>query len=694
MAEETQENTSELPSFFAPSAEETTSQSSQDKPLFKRFLYIFGGFWVLATFIYFQFFYGFSNLSALLPADFTAFLAGFFIFPIIIFLLSAFFYKVYTSARQNEVVEGSLRRFLQTNDENLLSKIINKALKTQISELNATLQFLSAQTDLLKTELNTKAADFESVSQTLKECFSNNLLQLEQDKSAYFDMCRQISQEAGKTAEVMANNSVVLTQNAKSVGEALNPLIDELMATAEHLKSILSGNREYIEQTKTDLDIFTQNARQNMENLSEMLSSQNAKLEKSFLQTADGCEDVYKRIDSGISHIENSLKTHKDLAAEQSRLIDKNSTFLDQKLGEYGKLINMEVAAMVERSSTLENNVKKQLKSFKEAAENIGNILDVADSNLEQKSGRTIQNIQKVINNLEKELSKLNSFADKTENKNAQMQAMAEKITTQMGALSEDLSLKVEDLKLRAVEAIDKFNEVSGTVEKNTLQLSETASVIEYRSQAGSDAILNSEKQISKSIHEFQIMKDELQDMGKNLDTATQKSAELFELISQNMEGYRQELSNHFEELENQKIRSEKHLAEFKDRYQNFGLSRFMDLSQSVLEKLENLSIDINRFFDDKSEDDLWKKFYNGDHAAFARHIAKYLDRKNIIKIRDSYEKNQDFHQLADSYLREFETLVKAAENSEASEKILAMLSGSDIGKVYYIISKALDKIN
>ena len=56
-----------------------------------------------------------------------------------------------------------------------------------------------------------------------------------------------------------------------------------------------------------------------------MLQVQTSKFEKAMLQTADSCENIYSKIDGGISHIENSLKTHKELASEQAALIDKNA---------------------------------------------------------------------------------------------------------------------------------------------------------------------------------------------------------------------------------------------------------------------------------------------------------------------------------------------------------------------------------
>ena len=97
----------------------------QPKPL-KKTLILFGLLWLLGVFIYLQFFYGWSGLSTLIPSDFVMFLGAFFVFPLIIVMLLMFITKIYSTLKQNEMVEKTLNRFLKTNDENLLSKIINK----------------------------------------------------------------------------------------------------------------------------------------------------------------------------------------------------------------------------------------------------------------------------------------------------------------------------------------------------------------------------------------------------------------------------------------------------------------------------------------------------------------------------------------------------------------------------------------
>ena len=128
--------------------------------------------------------------------------------------------------------------------------------------------------------------------------------------------------------------------------------------------------------------------------------------------------------------------------------------------------------------------------------------------------------------------------------------------------------------------------------------------------------------------------------------------------------------------------------------YQGIQAEAFLADAGSIIEKLETISVDINRIFNPKDEEDLWKKFYNGDTGVFVRYLSKNMDKKQILAIRSKYEKDGDFRLLVNSYIGEFEGLVARAKASERSGVLLAIVSGADIGKLYYVLAKTLDKLN
>ena len=69
------------------------------------------------------------------------------------------------------------------------------------------------------------------------------------------------------------------------------------------------------------------------------------------------------------------------------------------------------------------------------------------------------------------------------------------------------------------------------------------------------------------------------------------------------------------------------------------------------------------------------------------------MTKKEVVAIKEDYENKADFRIIVDKYIDDFNQLVTAARENERSNTLLAMISGSDIGKVYYILAKALGKI-
>ncbi|MBQ2811425.1 MAG: hypothetical protein IJF12_04565 [Alphaproteobacteria bacterium] len=678
-----------IPDFLQELPVQEINQTQQNLPhkssfLQKTFL-IVSACWFAFILLYIHFLLGWDSLSVILPSEFIKFLALSIIVLLLILLLISMVFKSYTFASQATL----LNKVLFSEDKNVFEQMINQALREQIDNLTKTASNISMQNEILKNELTTKAQDFENINSSLEKCFSQNMTTLSDNIKNMLSEYKT----AAQTAQDFSTKADELKNSAVNLSSQLNPLINETVSTADYLKNIISESKGFIENHLTDMQNF---ATTNQEYLQKMMLSfdeKTSKLEKTFLQTADNCEEIYKRLDSSISHIENSLKTHKQMAQEQSALIDKNSNYLDNKLGEYGKLISMEVEAMIERSSTLDTNVDNQVKCLSVAGQKIARILDDANNSLEEKSVNAMQTIEKTINKLENELSKLNEFIAKTENKNDEIKSAAEKITEKIGDLSLDLGLKVDDLKIRAVEAIDKFNEVNAVVKTNTMQLFESADIIVNKGKEGSKSLENQYASIVSALAKFDDIKTKISQIEQGIISTSDNAGNSFKQYQEQIKSLKTAINEQIEELDNHKIRSERHLTELKQQYNSFSMANFMNESSELVTRLENLSVDINKYFNSDEEDDLWKKFYSGDHAVFARNIVKKLNRKQIVKIRDEYEKNADFRVLTDKYISDFETLITAAQNAEKSEVILAMISGADIGKIYYVIARAIDRL-
>lgn len=140
--------------------------------------------------------------------------------------------------------------------------------------------------------------------------------------------------------------------------------------------------------------------------------------------------------------------------------------------------------------------------------------------------------------------------------------------------------------------------------------------------------------------------------------------------------------------------KAEHKVTDLEKRYDAVNIDGFLKDAASIIENLETVSVDINRIFNPASEEEIWKKYYSGDTSAFIRHLSKSMTKQQVLSVRTMFEKNLEFRNIVTRYLTEFEGLISKARNNERSGILLSVISGADIGKVYYILAKALDKLN
>ena len=140
--------------------------------------------------------------------------------------------------------------------------------------------------------------------------------------------------------------------------------------------------------------------------------------------------------------------------------------------------------------------------------------------------------------------------------------------------------------------------------------------------------------------------------------------------------------------------KAEKAMKNLTTAYKDIKVDTFLKDAGKIISRLESVSVDINRLLNPKDEEELWKKFYNGDTEVFIRSIARSMSNSQINTLRKEFEKNDDLRKAVNVYMAEFEALVEKSKKNEHSAVLMAVISGADLGRLYYILAKALNKLN
>lgn len=258
----------------------------------------------------------------------------------------------------------------------------------------------------------------------------------------------------------------------------------------------------------------------------------------------------------------------------------------------------------------------------------------------------------------------------------------AEQIIGQMNETSRHIE---EAIDTHATDMAEQAKRIFGNLEK-VLNVFKSQSVVldnEVQSMTNRIGVL-SESLSDHAKGMIQTAKgvvQELNGIDKDFETGTQKARQIIDDMKHDVAQIKSDID----------VNVQKVVRVFPAAHDHIQTDLLQDATV-ILDRLQSFSVDMAHIFTPRSEDMLWKKYYDGDQAVFMRHITKTIKSTQHKKMWQLYEENTDFRLAVTRYMAEFEGMTKKAQEGEDSKLLMSVLIGSDVGRLYMVLADMMKR--
>lgn len=577
-----------------------------------------------------------------------------------------------TSRHTEAVVNNSHRSIDRLSEIEAMIEAKNNAVKQMVEEISGSLGSISAK-------LQEHAAIFNGAAKNMDQ-------QGRDAAKGILDSCAKIQTAETDLSKASANVGKLLDEHAKN----LDLSVVKVQNQSEDINKMLSSQAEALTE------------------VSNTLATQSRLGEASLAQQYKYLSDAATNVAQKMKEVNDTFKNNTDGIFDTSTKLAYEFDVLGDRLIKAGE------------------DVSKTSKSSMKSLDQVNLQLSQTGEDLDAAIKHSVDKIGGIFKEYEKYIAGFNTVTAETSTGVVEINNLISAQSDKMIRISDDTKKLVDcfntvlndtsnQLAERANQAYDKVKGLGKDLKNLGLQMEEAAKV-------SSTHLVNSGDKLRASISEIAANAERISNdilgsgevflkqssalVAATDDTVAKVNSAMGSLLEASKDfslsgdgivkealRFNESIGTRIKELNEQTRKADNTLKNLTAAYQGIQIEGFLKQAGTIIEKLESISVDINRVFNPKDEEDLWKKFYNGDTAVFVRYLAKNITKAQVAAVRKEFEKNEDFRSQVNAYLSEFELLISSAKSHEHSGLLLSVISGADIGKLYYILAKTLDKM-
>lgn len=431
--------------------------------------------------------------------------------------------------------------------------------------------------------------------------------------------------------------------------------------------------------------------------------------------SADRTADISGEMKDTVEHLENLFKKH-------NQAMENITVFLRAQEEKIEKSIKNQEKVISDSSEKIADRIDGSRISIKEYYEDVEKVsTDIKDNSKEvAKSMVAVSDVIAKRGDDFKDL--IGKVAKEIDTVNTNIKVGIEGFTTTadtMKSTSDEvkdaLAFNSDELVMQAEKASEYTRMIKSTIVQQAGELADISNVISSQTRLSEFSLAEQSQKLNSTFEGFVAGVADLDkkiaitynniskissDMGGNFEKISggmnDKTVVIANNISQNMVGVENVLKkmSEFTTGVKQAVDLSKGIKMPKDGLLKSVISKspkitgseFSEKASVIMEKLSSISVDVARLFDENISEDIWKAYYAGEKAVFAKYLAKNLRPNQIDNIKNLFKTDADFKGYMKEFITEYEAVLHLAESTERREIFLPIINSTDFGRVYMFL--------
>ena len=611
-------------------------------------------------------------------------------------------------SRKSQRIMGSLLEIMTRPEQAKVqdaTRVLQTILKEEINKIDANFKIMAAT-------LGNQIAHAEEIKKTLGE--ENDKLVATADEAT--KKIAQMSQRLDNTINGL--NGIVSsdgwtdvqksTDNFSATMESLmNKITDTTTTTTENAGKIQEQINQCIENEQQISEQLQSHFANNTENMDKLTASGNALQQQ--------LTDLSASVTSGFENVTNASKDYDETMHQNDKLLSDYLTKMAEFTKRAGKELTRQVNTMTETANVVGANVRmaeasidKQLRKLESAVESLNNstttttqsvrgitnelagLTNRFDGEIRDFSSsvvREIKDVSGVANTtLENTKSAATEFADSVKS----MGIGVRETLIEMNKAHTQLSGQSENLIKMSQDTTEQLKPLSELIEKYYVALPDLA--------AGSrDMSENLNNIVNTLVEKINTMKTTISESLENINTSSEKLGDLAGESRQQMIDLMSDYAKAVDAMQslNKQMMVARASAPMdaikvapSAAFKPVATKDFLNSVDKMFEKLYEQAVDLTRASNAEIPEIVWNKYNDGDNKIFAKWLVKMFNATNNKQIRELLKSDKIFNSQATQFIRNFEKVLKGAEQTNDADKLKATLLKTDLGTIYTALHK------